>query len=88
MNRIQVILTLDMENLPHNFPEILKEEQSVVAGWKSKGFLEHLYLREERNGAIIIFKDLTEEEVKTLMETLPFMKIKKSVEYFNLIQQF
>ncbi len=34
MNRVQVILTLDMENLPSNFPELLKQEQEVVAVWK------------------------------------------------------
>ena len=88
MNRVQVILTLDMENLPSNFPEILKEEQAVVADWKAQGFLEHLFLRQTKNGAVLIFKDVDELRVKELMETLPFFKIKKSVEYFNLIQQF
>ena len=88
MNRIQVILTLDMENLPSNFPELLKQEQEVVAAWKLEGFLEHLFLRQAKNGAVLIFKDKEEEQVKVLMETLPFYKIKKSVEYFNLIQQF
>ena len=88
MNRVQVILTLDMENLPSNFPEILKQEQEVVAGWKLQGLLEHLFLRQSKNGAVLIFKDINEEQVKELMESLPFYKIKKSVEYFNLIQQF
>lgn len=88
MNRVQVILTLDMENLPSNFPELLKEEQAVVAEWKSQGFLEHLFLRQAKNGAVLIFKDLDENQVQVLMETLPFYKIKKSVEYYNLIQQF
>ena len=88
MNRVQVILTLDMENLPSNFPELLKQEQEVVANWKLQGFLEHLFLRQAKNGAVLIFKDMEEEEVKALMETLPFYKIKKTVEYFNLIQQF
>jgi len=88
MNRVQVILTLDMENLPDNFPEILKQEQEVVAGWKAQGFLEHLFLRQSKNGAVLIFKDVDEAQVKVLMETLPFYKIKKSVEYFNLMQQF
>ncbi|MCX6211869.1 MAG: hypothetical protein NT104_04810 [Bacteroidetes bacterium] len=88
MNRVQVILTLDMENLPSNFPELLKQEQEVVAVWKSEGYLEHLYLRQARNGAVLVFKDKEEEEVKALMETLPFYKIKKSVEYYNLIHQF
>jgi muconolactone D-isomerase len=88
MNRVQVILTLDMENLPSNFPELLKEEQVIVAKWKSEGFLEHLFLREARNGAVLIFKDVDGDQVKALMETLPFYQIKKSVEYYHLIQQF
>lgn len=88
MNRVQVILTLDMENIPSNFPEILKEEQEVVAKWKEQGILEHLFLRQMKNGAVLIFKDVEEPLVKELMQTLPFYKLKKSVEYFNLIQQF
>ena len=88
MNRVQVILTLDMENLPSNFPELLKQEQEVVADWKMQGFLEHLFLRQAKNGAVLIFKDLEEAQVKALMETLPFYQIKKSIEYYNLIQQF
>jgi hypothetical protein len=88
MNRIQVILTLDMENLPANFQEILKEEQAVVAQWKADGILEHLFLRQSKNGAVLIFKDLDEEQVKSHMAHLPFSKIAKSIEYFALIQQF
>ena len=88
MNRVQVILTLDMENLPSNFSDILKQEQEVVAQWKEQGILEHLFLRQAKNGAVLIFKDIEDEQVKELMQTLPFYKLKKSVEYFNLIQQF
>ena len=88
MNRIQAILTLDMDNLPSNFPEILKQEQEVVAKWKAEGILEHLFLRQAKNGAVLIFKDVDEEKVKELMEELPFFKIKKGIEYFSLMQQF
>ena len=88
MNRIEVILTLDMENLPDNFQEILKEEQEIVAQWRADGFLEHLYLREGRNGAVLIFKDVDESQVKELMQQLPFYKLSKSIEYLNLILQF
>lgn len=88
MNRIQVILTLDMDNLPSNFQEILKEEQAVVAKWKAEGILENLFLRDAKNGAVLIFKDVDEIQVKELMKTLPFYKLKKSIEYFNLIKQF
>lgn len=88
MNRIQAILTIDMDNLPDNFPEILNHEQQVVTKWKEEGILEHLFLRQSKNGAVLIFKDVSEERAKELMETLPFYKLKKSVEYLNLIKQF
>ncbi len=88
MNRIQAILTLDMENIPENFQEILKHEQEVVAKWKEEGILEHLFLRQTKNGAVLIFKDIDEEKAKELMEKLPLYQLKKSVEYFNLMQQF
>ncbi len=88
MNRIQVILTIDTENLPANFQEILKHEQEVVAQWKAEGILEHLFLRQSKNGALLIFKNVDELKAKQLMETLPLYPLKKSVEYFNLIKQF
>ena len=87
-NRIQAILTLDMDNIPSNFQEIIKQEQEVVAQWKAEGFLEHLFLRETKNGAVLIFKGIDEDKAKELMKKLPLYQLKKSVEYLNLIQQF
>jgi muconolactone D-isomerase len=87
-NRIQAILTLDMDNIPSNFQEIIKQEQEVVAQWKAEGFLEHLFLRQSKNGAVLIFKGIDEQKVKELMEKLPLYQLKKSVEYLSLIQQF
>lgn len=88
MNRIQAILTIDTDNLPDNFQEILIHEKEVVAQWKVEGFLEHLFLRQTKNGAVLIFKDIDEQKAKELMEKLPLYQLKKSVEYLNLIQQF
>lgn len=88
MNKILVILTLDMENLPSNFQEILKHEQEIVAKWKAEGILENLYLREQRNGAVLVFGGMTVEEVRERMTTLPFFQLRKNIEYFSLMQQF
>lgn len=87
MNRIQAILTLDMENIPSNFQEIIQHEKEVVAKWKEEGILEHLFLR-QGNGAVLIFKGVDEIKAKELMEMLPLYKLKKSVEYLNLVKQF
>ena len=87
-NRIQTILTLDMEKIPSNFQEIIKHEQEVVAKWKAEGILENLFLRHSKNGAVLIFKGIDEQKAKELMETLPLYPLQKSVEYFSLIKQF
>lgn len=60
----------------------------LVAKWKEAGFLESLFLRQTKNGAVLIFKDIDETKAKELMETLPLYKLKKSVEYYALIKQF
>lgn len=88
MSSVLAILTIDTENLPDNFQEIIKHEQEVVVRWRDEGILENLFLREGRNGAVFIFKDITETRAVELMHTLPLFKLKKSVEYFALIRQF
>jgi len=88
MNRIQAILTIDTDNLPANFQEIIKHEQEVVAQWKEQGILESLYLRQTRNGAVLIFKDIDQAQVEELMTTLPLYPLRKSIEYFELMKQF
>lgn len=88
MHHIQVILTIDLQNLPENFQEILKEEQAVVSEWKEEGVLAHLFLHPERNGAVLQFINLSLEEVKGRMETLPFYRIRKNIEYYELLPQF
>jgi muconolactone D-isomerase len=86
MNRILVILTIDTENLPANFQEIIKHEREVVAQWKKEGFLDQLFLRQTKNGAVLIFKDINEEKVNQLMPSLPLYQLKKSIEIFPLIK--
>ena len=88
MKSILAILTLNMENIPSNFQEILKHEQEVVAKWKEEGIIEHLFLRQEKNGAVLVFNLSDEEEAKKRMEELPLFALRKTVEYFTLMKQF
>ena len=86
MNRILVILTIDTDNLPENFPQILQQEREVVAQWKQAGFLEQLFLRPTKNGAVLLFKDIDEEKATQLMTTLPFYPLRQSIEVLPLIK--
>jgi muconolactone D-isomerase len=82
---VLAILTIHTENLPENFQDIIKHEKEVVAAWKTEGILDQLFLRPTRNGAILIFKNLTEEEVNEKMKTLPLYPLMKSLEVLPLI---
>ncbi len=84
--RTLVILTIDTENLPANFPEIIQKEREVVASWKKAGYLDQLFLRQTKNGAVLIFNDLELERVMELMESLPLFVLKKSMEVLPILK--
>ena len=88
MNCIQAILTIDIDNLPTNFQEIIQHEQAKIAQWKEEGILENFFLRQSKNGAVLVFKNIDQEQVEILMTTLPLYPLRKSIEYFPLIKQF
>ncbi|MEI6021646.1 MAG: muconolactone Delta-isomerase family protein [Bacteroidota bacterium] len=86
MNRILVILTIHTDKLPENFQEIIKHEREVIALWKEAGFLDQLFLRPAKNGAVLIFKNIDETKVNELMPTLPLYQLMKSIEVLPLIK--
>jgi hypothetical protein len=60
---------------------LLQKEMLVVTNWKDKGILEHLFIKDDRTGAILVFKNVTAPEVKELMATLPFSPYIENTEY-------
>lgn len=88
MNRIAVIFTINTDNLPSDFQEIIKHEREVIAQWREEGYLDHMYLRQTKNGAVLVFKGVDEQKVNELMQTLPLYKLKKSIEVLPLIKEF
>lgn len=85
---ILVIFTIDTEKVPENFQEIIKHEQEVLAQWKKEGYVEHLFLRQTKNGAVIVFKDIDQTKATELIETLPLYQFVKSVEYLQLMKMY
>lgn len=88
MNRLALIFTINIDQLPENFQELLQHERTIIAQWKEAGYLEHFFLRQTKNGAVFIFKDIDEEKVNQLMQTLPLYKLTKSIEVLPLMKQF
>ncbi len=86
MNKILVVLTIDTDNLPANFPQILQEERAMVSQWKKDGFLDQLFLRPTKDGAVLILKNLDEETAHKMVKELPFYELKKSILIIPIIQ--
>ena len=91
MTHVDLVLvqfTLNMENLPANFPEVLTKERETVDAWKQSGTIEHLFLRPTKDGAVILFAHADEDFVRTLVEQLPLFPFIKSVTYQPVLKQF
>ena len=81
-------MTIDPDKSVENFQEAVKHERELVDKWKDEGILENLFLRQFKNGAVLIFKNTSEDKVKELVSTLPLFPYMKTVEFLGLIKQF
>ena len=86
MNITAVILTLKEGVNVSELGAILKHEQEMVAQWKADGIIHDMYLRQGRNGAVILFKELNETAVQALIETLPLYPYFKPAEFLGLLK--
>ena len=87
MSWIQVNITTDLDKVP-NVEEILPKEFVVVNGWKEQGFLEHLFIKDDKSGAVLVFKDIDEARAKDLIATLPLHPHMEKVEYLVVEKAF
>jgi hypothetical protein len=81
------ILTIKDDVTAEDLAEVLKQEREVIAQWTKDGLLHDFYLRQTKNGAVIMFKELDEAKSRELIETLPLFPYLKPVEYLGLLKQ-
>ena len=81
MERIQANVRIKSLVGVENLQEILEKEYKEVSKWYNEEILEHLYLKSDKTGAIIIFKDITIEKAKDLVPTLPLFPYFDNIEY-------
>lgn len=83
MKCVFVNITSDLNTVP-NLEKLLKKENAIVAKWKEKGIVEHLFVKEHRQGAILIFNDLEIKEIRQHLSDLPLSIYFKTVEFLPL----
>jgi muconolactone delta-isomerase len=87
MKRIFVDISSELNQVP-DLQEILPREIEAASLMKEQGVLEHVFVKSGGAGAILIFKDVEEPEVKELVATLPLAPYFGTIEYTVVEKHF
>jgi len=87
MDRVFVDITSDLSKV-YNLEQLLQEEHSLAGKWKTDGILEHLFVKKNIQGAVLIFKNVDVETVKRLIPTLPLSRYFVNVDYLLFNKAF
>ena len=80
MRRIIVDIVNYLDTLP-NYQELMPQEFAISTSWIKEGVVEHRFIKENKTGAILIFKDVDENEVRRMISSLPMYSNFDKVEY-------
>jgi hypothetical protein len=84
MNRIAVITTKYAANFPEiDFEALKKQEIPMVLKWKEEGIIEHFFVREDTNGAMLVFNNVDMAQVVKNIQSLPFFPYLEKVDYID-----
>ena len=86
MNITAVLITIKDEVNVDDIPEVLLQERAIIQEYNAKGYMYDLLLRPNRNGALLLFKDLEAEKVQELISALPLFPYLKTVETWPFIK--
>lgn len=87
MSRIIVNVIDDLDKIP-NLDQLLPQEYAVASKLKEQGILEHLFVKNDRTGAVLVLKDVDLAKAKELVATFPLSKHFDKVEYIIADKQF
>ncbi|WP_326984274.1 hypothetical protein VUJ46_07005 [Chryseobacterium sp. MYb264] len=75
-------------NKIENLQELLPKEFAAVEQWKKEDVIEHLFMKEDKDGVILILKHVDIEKAKELVSKLPLFPYFEKIEYTSLEKQF
>ena len=88
MKRITVLITMHFDNSKGNFEELRQKEMAHIKSWKEEDILENFYIKAEKDGAKLIFKNIEMEQVVKNIENLPLFPYMEKVVYLNFDKIF
>jgi hypothetical protein len=88
MNRIAVMITMHFDDSKGNFEELRQKEMAHVMSWKENNILDSFFIKSNKDGAMIIFKDIQMQDVVNKVEALPFFPYMQEVKYLSFDKIF
>lgn len=88
MNRIAVLITMHFDDSKGNFEDLRQKEMTHVMSWKENNLLDSFFIKSDKDGAMIIFKDVNMEDVIKKVEALPFFPYMEEVKYLTFDKVF
>jgi hypothetical protein len=79
---------MHFDNSNDNFEELRQKEMSHIKNWRDEDILENFYIKSEKDGAKLIFKNVVIEQVVKYIENLPLFPFMEKVEYLNFDKVF
>jgi len=86
MNITAVLITIKEDVNVNDIPEVLQQERAIIQEYNAKGYIYDLLLRPNRNGALLLFKDLEDDKVQELVNALPLFPYLKTIETWPFIK--
>lgn len=87
MKSIIVNITTNLNSIP-NLEELLPKEFETGNKMKEQGFLEHLFVKDDNTGAVLVFKGVDLQKTKELVATFPLFEYFDNIEYVNVDKQY
>ena len=87
MKRIFVDILNHMDRIP-NLNDLLAKEFAHANEWKAKGILNHLFVKSDNTGAMLVMTADDIDKAKELVATLPMFSYFEKVDYSYIEDEF
>lgn len=88
MNRITVLITMHFDSSKGNFEELRQKEMTHIMSWKDNNIVDSFFIKSDKDGAMIVFKDIQMDDVVKKVEALPFFPYMEDVKYLSFDKVF
>lgn len=88
MNRVFADISMDLNQPIPDLEQLVQAEHAAADKWKADGTLEHLFMKKEKNGVILVFKDLDKDTVRDMVASLPLAGYFSNVNYLQFEKMY